>query len=182
MPITETARKNHETLFPNHESALARTDPELIEVFDFFGFDEVLRHGDIDQTRLMAILASLIAQQAPSEYRVMLAAAFNVGVTPIEAKEILYHSIPYVGMAKAFDFLHATKEVLTSPCSAAVRRGPGAGAGRARHLRKRSRRRSWSACPRCRSRPSSIHRDAPDIFESRHRPARRIASSPRPRL
>jgi 4-carboxymuconolactone decarboxylase len=115
MPITETARKNHEALFPNHQSALARTDPELIEVFDNFAFDEVLRHGDIDpKTRLMAILASLIAQQAPSEYRVMLAAALNVGVTPIEAKEILYHSIPYVGMAKAFDFLHATNEFLTS--------------------------------------------------------------------
>ncbi len=62
----------------------------------------------------MVILASLIAQQALAEYRVMLAGALNVGVTPIEAKEILYHSVPYVGIAKAFDFLHATNEVLTS--------------------------------------------------------------------
>jgi 4-carboxymuconolactone decarboxylase len=62
MPITDTAQKNHEELFPNHQSTLKLTDPELIEVFDNFAFDEVLRHGDLDtKTRLMAILASLRA-------------------------------------------------------------------------------------------------------------------------
>src|SRR5208282_5259400 len=115
MPITDTARKNHEELFPNHRSTLKLTDPELIEVFDNFAFDEVLRHGNLDtKTRLMAILASLIAQQTLSEYKVMLGGALNVGVTPIEAKEILYHSVPYVGVAKAFEFLHATNEVLAA--------------------------------------------------------------------
>ena len=73
MPITDTARKNHEELFPNHRSTLKLTDPELIEVFDNFAFDEVLRHGNLDtETRLMAILASLIAQQTLSEYKVNL--------------------------------------------------------------------------------------------------------------
>ncbi len=40
MPITDTAQKNHEELFPNHQSTLKLTDPELIEVFDNFAFDE----------------------------------------------------------------------------------------------------------------------------------------------
>ena len=31
----------------------------------------------------------------------------TVGVTPVEAKEIVYQAVPYVGMAKVFDFLHA---------------------------------------------------------------------------
>ena len=44
----------------------------------------------------------------------MLGGALNVGVTPIEAEEILYHSVPYVGVAKAFEFIHATNEVLKS--------------------------------------------------------------------
>ena len=115
MPITATARKNHEMLFPNHQSTLKRTDPELVEVFDNFAFDEVLRYGKLDaKTRLMAILASLIAQQTLGEYKVMLDGALNVGVTAIEAKEILYHSVPYVGIAKAFEFIHATNEVLES--------------------------------------------------------------------
>ena len=43
----------------------------------------------------------------------MLGAALNVGVTPVEVKEIVYQAVPYVGIAKVFDFLHATNEVLT---------------------------------------------------------------------
>lgn len=62
----------------------------------------------------MVILASLIASQTLSEYKVMLGAALNVSVTPIEVKEIVYQSVPYVGIAKAFDFIHATNEILES--------------------------------------------------------------------
>jgi len=113
MPITETAQKNRDELFPNHRSTLKVTDPEIVEIFDNFAFDEVLRYGNLDtKARLMAILASLIAQQTLSEYKVMLGGALNVGVTPIEAKEIVYQSVPYVGIAKAFDFIHATNEIL----------------------------------------------------------------------
>jgi 4-carboxymuconolactone decarboxylase len=36
-----------------------------------------------------------------------------VGLTPVEIKEIVYQAVPYVGMAKVFDFIHATNEVLT---------------------------------------------------------------------
>jgi len=61
----------------------------------------------------MVQLAAIIASQALREYRVMLGAALNVGVTPVEAKEIVYQAIPYVGLAKVFDFIHATNEVLT---------------------------------------------------------------------
>jgi len=114
MAISDTARRNHDELFPGHVSTPARTDPELIEYFDNFAFDEVLRHGTLDsRTRLMAQLSSMIASQAVSEYRVMLGAALTAGVTPVEAKEIVYQAVPYVGMAKVVDFLHATNDVLT---------------------------------------------------------------------
>lgn len=114
MAITEEARKNHDQLFPGHVSTLEVTDPELIENFDNFAFDEVLRHGNLEaRTRLMVQLASMIASQALGEYRVMLGAALTVGVTPIEIKEIVYQAVPYVGMAKVFDFIHTTNEVLT---------------------------------------------------------------------
>lgn len=43
----------------------------------------------------------------------MLGAALNVGVTPIEAKEILYQAVPYVGIARAYDFIQANNDVLT---------------------------------------------------------------------
>ncbi len=114
MAPNARARKNHDELFPGHVSTLAATDPELIETFDNFAFDEVLRHGNLDaRTRLMVQLASMIACQALREYRVMLGAALAVGVTPIEIKEIVYQAVPYVGMAKVFDFIHVTNEFLT---------------------------------------------------------------------
>ena len=114
MKPNERAQKNHNELFPGHVSTLATTDPEFIEAFDNFTFDEVLRHGDLNaRTRLMTQLAAMIASQALGEYRVMVGAAFTVGVTPGEIKEIVYQAVPYVGMAKVFDFIHATNEVFT---------------------------------------------------------------------
>jgi len=114
MAISETARKNHDELFPGHVSALQVTDPELTEVFGNFAFDEVLRYSELDaRTRLMVQLAALIGCQALSEYRVMLGAALTAGVTPVEVKEIVYQAVPYAGMGKACDFLHATNDVLT---------------------------------------------------------------------
>lgn len=110
---TENAVKNHEELFPNHESKLQKTDPEFIELFDNWAFDEVIRQSQLNsKTRVMMILASTIASQMLGEYKVMVGAALNVGLTPVVIKEILYQSVPYVGVAKVFDFLHVTNEVL----------------------------------------------------------------------
>ena len=57
---TEAAHRNHDELFPNHKSTLKATDPELIEVFDNFAFDEVVAQSTLDpKTRVMLILASI---------------------------------------------------------------------------------------------------------------------------
>jgi 4-carboxymuconolactone decarboxylase len=114
MAPNKHAQRNHDELFPGHVSTLAVTDPELIEVFDNFAFDEVLRHGSLDiRTRLMVQLASIIACQALGEYRAMLGAALTVGVTPVQVKEIVYQAVPYLGIARVFEFIHATNDVLT---------------------------------------------------------------------
>lgn len=113
MAITEAARRCHEQLLPGHVSTLAVSDPEFIELFDNWAFDEVPAAAELDlRLRLMTQLAALIAAHAVSDYRVMLGAALNIGVTPAEAKEILYQVVPYVGIGKVFDFLHATNDVL----------------------------------------------------------------------
>jgi 4-carboxymuconolactone decarboxylase len=115
MSITQAAQANHDELFPDHQSTLKVTDSEFVELFDNFAFDEVIAYGNLStQTRLKVILTSLIAMQTVSEYKVMLGGALNVGVTPVEVKEIVYQAVPYVGIARAFDFLHATNEILQS--------------------------------------------------------------------
>jgi 4-carboxymuconolactone decarboxylase len=114
MSISETAHKNHEELWPDYKSKAMQTDPELIELFDNFAFDEVISYGNLDtKTRVMMILGSTIACQAQGEYKMMVNAALNVGVTPVEVKEILYQSVPYVGIAKVVDFIYLTNEIFT---------------------------------------------------------------------
>lgn len=114
MAITEATQRNHDQLFPGIVSPLTQTDPELVEYLGNFALDEVLAHGDLDtRTRLMVQLAALIACQAGSAYRAMLHAALTNGVTPIEAKEIVYQAIAYVGIGKVYDFLEITNDVLT---------------------------------------------------------------------
>ena len=115
MSISKTAQKNHDELFPNYSSSVKVTDPEFIEVFDNFAFDEVINHGNLDiRTRVMMIVASTIASQASAEFTVMMNAALNVGVTPIELKEIIYQSVPYVGIAKVIDFINSSNEIFQS--------------------------------------------------------------------
>lgn len=114
MSISETAHKNHQELWPEYHSKAGATDPELIEVFDNFAFDEVIQHDNMDtKTRVMMIMASTIGSQALTEFRMMMNAALNIGVTPVEVKEIVYQAVPYIGIAKVLDFIYAMNEILT---------------------------------------------------------------------
>lgn len=112
--LSEDAVRNHEELWPDYISKAKLTDPELIEIFDNFAFDEVLQYGRLEtKTRIMMILASTIASQALTEYKMFVNAALNTGITPIEIKEIVYQSVPYVGISKVIDFIYVTNEIFT---------------------------------------------------------------------
>ena len=119
MAITKFAKEYHEKMFPGYVSKLSTTDPEFIERFDNFAFDEVI-HMPLaagqermdDRTRFMAYLATLLGCQGIDEYRAILPAALNMGVTPVEVKEIVYQAVAYLGIGRVFPFLNATNEVL----------------------------------------------------------------------
>lgn len=113
MTVSENAKNYHEKMFPGYKSKFAETDPEFTERFDNFAFDEVVNHDDLDgRTRFMAILAALLGCQGSDEFRCMLPAALNFGVTPVEIKEIVYQSVAYLGIGRALPFLEITNEVL----------------------------------------------------------------------
>ena len=48
MTISEAAERNHDAMFPYHESTLGLTDPELVELFDNWAFDEVMSDAPLD--------------------------------------------------------------------------------------------------------------------------------------
>ena len=63
--ITEAARAYREKLYPGSAATLYETDPEFVELFANFAFDEVVNAegagGDLDdRTRFLAILSALI--------------------------------------------------------------------------------------------------------------------------
>lgn len=112
MAISEYAKNYHEKMFPGYVSGFLKTDPEFIELFDNFAFDEVVRQGDLDdKTRFLAILASLIGCQGMDEFRAIVPAALNFQVTPVEIKEIVYQAVAYLGIGRVFPFLKITNEV-----------------------------------------------------------------------
>ena len=119
MGLTEFAKNYHDKMFPDYESKLAKTDPEFIERFDNFAFDEVVNMPDIggkevdEKTRHMAILAVLLGCQGIDEFKGMLPAAYNMGLTPVEIKEIVYQAVDYLGIGRVYPFIHAVNDFLT---------------------------------------------------------------------
>lgn len=112
MP-TENARRNRTALFSTPLAPLADTDPELSDIFDNFAFDQVLQNCDLPaRVRLIVQLAALIAADSPGQYRTMLDAALGADITPGEVKEVVYQTVPYVGMGRATEFLTVTNDVL----------------------------------------------------------------------
>lgn len=86
-----------------------------MELFKNFAFDEVIHQAELDdKTRFIAIMAVLIGSQSADLYRKILPAALNLGVTPVEIKEIVYQATAYIGFGKVFSFLEITNEVFDS--------------------------------------------------------------------
>lgn len=110
--LNERAQHNHDEMFPNAKAALRETDPDFYDTFNNFAFGDIISESKQDsKTRVLLIVASTIGSQALTEYKFMINAALNVGASAVEIKEILYQSVPYVGMSKAIDFILTTNEV-----------------------------------------------------------------------
>ncbi len=93
---------------------LYTTDPEFAERFEHFAFNEVINEENQqldDRTRYMAILAALIGCGGVDAYKEVLPKALENGITPIEAKEIVYQAADYLGYGRMLPFLNAANEI-----------------------------------------------------------------------
>ena len=92
------------------------TDPEFMERFEHFAFDEVVNEEgqQLDEvTRHMAVLAALLGCQGVDAFRLELPRALDGGVTPVMVKEIVYQAVDYLGIGRVLPFLNAVNEILT---------------------------------------------------------------------
>lgn len=93
------------------------TDPEFMERFEHFAFDEVVNEEGQqldDVTRHMAIVATLLGCQGIDEFRIELPRALDAGLPPVMVKEIVYQAVDYLGIGRVLPFLDATNEILLS--------------------------------------------------------------------
>ncbi|SEH47909.1 cupin domain-containing carboxymuconolactone decarboxylase family protein [Chryseobacterium culicis] len=110
--LSVRAIKNYEELWPEYPSNEKEMDPDLAEIFLNFAYDEVINNNPMDvKIRTMVIMASTLGSQALSEFKMFVNAALNIGVTPVQIKEVIYQSVPYIGKAKVKDFLDATNGI-----------------------------------------------------------------------
>ena len=102
---------------PATTQCLTVTDPEYMERFNAFANGEVVEQvkDRLDShIRHISHLATLLGCQGIDEYREMLPKALDNGVTPVEAKEIVYQATAYLGMGRVRPFLDATNDVFGS--------------------------------------------------------------------
>ena len=81
-----------------------KTDPEFMERFEHFAFDEVVNEEgqQLDEiTRHMAIVATLLGCQGIDEFRREMPRALDAGLTPVMVKEIIYQAVDYLGIEGA---------------------------------------------------------------------------------
>lgn len=92
------------------------TDPEFMELFEHFAFNEVVNEDGqqlVPQTRYLVILATLIGCQGTDAYEEILPKALDAGLSPTVVKETVYQSVDYLGMGRMWPFLKATNEVFS---------------------------------------------------------------------
>lgn len=112
MQLTDKASENREKILPYYESELNETDPEFMEIFNNFLFDDVALNTRLpERQQMLIILASIITNHSIKQYEIALEAAINMGIRPVEIKEVVYQSAPYIGFANVYDFLDLTNQI-----------------------------------------------------------------------
>ncbi|KRN58346.1 carboxymuconolactone decarboxylase family protein [Limosilactobacillus secaliphilus] len=98
-----------------HRNELGQTDPELAAIVNHFAFEEVQADVDLpSRTKMLSTLAYLLGMQGVDEFKLMLPVALDNNVTPVEAKEVVYQAIDYLGLGRVLPFIKASNEVLAA--------------------------------------------------------------------
>ena len=91
-----------------------QTDPEFVECFEKFAFDEVPNEPgqELDEvSRYLSNLAILLGCQGVDAFKAILPRALDGGLTPVMVKEVVYQAVNYIGMGRLYPFIRATNEV-----------------------------------------------------------------------
>ena len=87
----ESNKVKQRALF-GHVPSTSTTQPELMQIIRNFTYGEIYTIGNLDdKTRELVTLVVLTTNQTLPQIKAHTHAALNVGVSPIEMREALYH-------------------------------------------------------------------------------------------
>lgn len=114
MNRIDLCKQKYEQLFQT-EQQLDPHDPELMTQLQRFIFGEVFYVGDLtDQQRELITCTVLTVLQTLPQLKAHLNAALNVGVSPLELREMIYQCAPFIGYPRTLNAVSVFNDVLTS--------------------------------------------------------------------
>lgn len=115
MNRIEKSKQTYEKLFKQVQSVSGSDDPELITILQRFIFGEVFYTGNLsDTTRELITITALATMQTLPQLKAHTNAALNIGVNPIEIREVIYQLAPFIGYPKVLNALNTINEVFKS--------------------------------------------------------------------
>jgi 4-carboxymuconolactone decarboxylase len=108
------SNKKYQELF-GVQTVMSSSDPELMSILQRFIFGEVFYLGNLnDKTRELITITALTTNQTLPQLKMHTNAALNVGVTPIQIREIVYQLAPFIGYPKVLNALDTINKVFKS--------------------------------------------------------------------
>ena len=114
MNRIEKSTEKRTQLFGEGTGGVRATVPGFQDIMSHFIFGEVFYQGNLDdKMRELITLVVLSVNQTLPQLKEHVAAALNIGLTPIEIKEAVYQCAPYIGFPKTLNALSEVNEVFT---------------------------------------------------------------------
>jgi len=107
------AEEMYKEVFGDAEFPLDSTNPDYADIMNHFIYGDVYYQSELLtlRQRELITLVSLTANQSYSLLKLHVQASLNVGLTPEEITEAVYHCTPYVGFATTYDAVTAMNGV-----------------------------------------------------------------------
>lgn len=111
----EKAKQKYEELFRQVQSVSNSNDPELMTILQRFIFGEVFYIGNLnDKTRELITITATATNQTLPQLKGHTNAALNIGIKPIEIREVIYQLAPVIGYPKTLNSLDTINSVFKS--------------------------------------------------------------------
>lgn len=115
MSRIEKAKQKYEELFKQVQSVSNSDDPELMTILQRFIFGEVFYIGNLnDKIRELITITATATNQTLPQLKAHTNAALNIGVKPIEIREVVYQLAPFIGYPKVLNALDTINSVFKS--------------------------------------------------------------------